>query len=961
MQIRFLTLFLLLGIGQVAGAVPTESNKSRETALTLIEPLSKDEAEKARVRVESLGVLLKSEHNPALITKLRLNRAKVYIQIARGQGDKSVLDNALTDLLAVEKIQTLSAEERAFMFFLRGVVALDSGEYQQGLDFLRLAIKENPAAEYNRGLAMFLADEAYFSNHLDEAYTAYVAALKTAKAGEQTRAYYRLAWIAEKKGNYREAERQFLHMLGQKQLGDFRKDVVRDLAQLVPKFMNDGEILDFSKRVLKLKNEDELAFLRDVMVAEEDGGKHPSEVLLGRISQLTKNPGDRMALRLQRLRQESGAGDALDSLIMEFKGLTPADRKKVLTQSGQELQIATETSIDNLGSKFAKQTKKGTVPGAADTALGSRLLVELRFLEDNFRTKNRVKAIRLWLDVCATLQDWNCVLERAKFIAADKELASLAEPALLEQIAAYEGLVKTGPSQFGPGLRQALEDYAADPKRAEWPAVAKRLISLNRDEKNFAGAQALLEQMDAREKSEESFFRLQVNRFDQGLYSEVLHDDRPQFKSKRLADLRQESHLRLAKDASSSGGDFTTYEHHLKEYMKSVSDPRKRSALLKDFFDRLEKKRDDEKLYGELMSIDADTRFSPDIQDSTRRLLNRYFVQGQYARVKNLIGPDRPGAAEDLMYTRLLARLALNEAVAPRELNRWKSEKKTYLLGLFALTEPARVDAYLKSSGSNPKDLRDIGFLAYKIKSCHSVPPPGAAERALLGDSVPTGLSPAPPAAVEARIEKVVFAKIKKLTNAATAKMTQTLEQVRAIRKEVAAEVPDLQPAAQLRVFGKAEKLERGAAEMILTAPAPAALTPAQRSEYQARVAEMAKEFSTQAEQYARAAEKLGKSVAASRALAALPVKRLDAPEAWPWPQNRVLTMLKERDENKSLLTALIDLDFLQSLGSLESDYWTMRAGLLLSKSKCETMVEYVYQELQANKQNRLLQKWSHL
>ncbi|MGZ3722467.1 MAG: hypothetical protein ACXVA9_06035, partial [Bdellovibrionales bacterium] len=61
-------------------------------------------------------------------------------------------------------------------------------------------------------------------------------------------------------------------------------------------------------------------------------------------------------------------------------------------------------------------------------------------------------------------------------------------------------------------------------------------------------------------------------------------------------------------------------------------------------------------------------------------------------------------------------------------------------------------------------------------------------------------------------------------------------------------------------------------------------------------------------------------------------------------------------------MTALIDLDFLRTtLKIADEDYWAMRAGFLLSKVPCISMVDYVYQELHANGQNKLIQQWSRL
>lgn len=968
---------VVLSAGPASASGNLEFDKSRRDSLTLIEPLSKDEADKARTRLASVRVILQHEKDPMQIFKLRLNRAKVSIQISRVKGvsaaaKSKALELAASDLNAISNIKDLNAEQLSYLNYLRGLVALDSGAYDEGKRFLREAIQNNPKADYAIGLSIYLADEDYFADRFTDAAKEYNRYLDQMTPRDRLRAEYRLAWISAKLGNFREAEKMFLR-LGAKQAGQpkgFRKDILRDLAGLEGKFKDEKEIIAFCRDTLKLNADEEIIFLRDAMLATGHEGKGPSGVYLNRISSLTKNAVDKIRLKLQLVQMQNSknvGGDSeisFESLKSEISVLSKDDRKAVFAQLGHELNAETERAIWRLALKFSALAKSAPQDKGLEP-LASMLISNLTFLQNNFLSKNRLKAMKLWLDVCASMRQSSCVLERTNIILSDKEYESLREPALRERISALEELNKSDPAKYIVPLREALEQYLEDPKRADWPAFAKRLSVLDIADKNFMAAQTVLAALDKREKSEESYYRLQLNRFAQGLYAEVVGDNRHQapFRSKRNADLQNESQLRLAQLDTRPGGNFVSYEAHIKEYLKQVKDPQKRSSLLRDYYNRLEQNHETNKLYMELTQISTAARFAKDLEGLSRRLINSLFSQGQYAKVQALIGSKGSGTPADLTFTGVLARLASGESLPTAEVNHLSQVNKIYVLGLYGLAATSRMEAYIRSVAIAPREIRDIGYLAYKIKSCDSFSPPGPAERRVLGDAIPQEFLTQPVTALESQIEQVTFTKTKKLNKATTAKMMKSLERVRDIRQLISADLPKEPVAVQLRVLTKGASLESRAAEAVTGAPLPDGLNQTQAGEYQGQVREMAKEFSMQAEQFQHAFDKLNKTIA-SKAAKILPVKKLRGVSAWPWPASESLRNLRDRDDSDSvpLMTALIDLDFLRSTVKIaDVDYWMMRSGLLLSKAPCDSMVDYVYQELMANGQNKIIQQWSRL
>jgi hypothetical protein len=277
---------------------------------------------------------------------------------------------------------------------------------------------------------------------------------------DQLYAKYRLARIAGKQNKYGEAEKLYLELRrGKSELyKPYPRAVLQDLASLEIKFKTEQQVLDFSRTVLKLSSDDETVFLRDAMQAQKEDAKGSGGVFMARISTLTKDPVEKIRLGLHAIeqqRRDSANKDMsfeLGGLLREIHALTPAGQKAVFAELNSELRVELEHSIALLAERFAALVKtKAGVAQLRDP--GAKLLAQLAFLEDNIQSENRVKAIKLWIDVCASLKQMECVVERAQKILQNKEYVSLRDFALHEQLPALEELNKTNPERYHNQLR----------------------------------------------------------------------------------------------------------------------------------------------------------------------------------------------------------------------------------------------------------------------------------------------------------------------------------------------------------------------------------------------------------------------------------------------------------------------------------------------------------------------------
>jgi hypothetical protein len=192
-------------------------------------------------------------------------------------------------------------------------------------------------------------------------------------------------------------------------------------------------------------------------------------------------------------------------------------------------------------------------------------------------------------------------------------------------------------------------------------------------------------------------------------------------------------------------------------------------------------------------------------------------------------------------------------------------------------------------------------------------------------------------------------------------RLAKTVERLasdtRWIRKLLEKDIKGKAPQVQRRILEAARVNEDKLAQLILSSPVPDGLTPEQQAQYKAGVGDLAKEFSQQAEDYGKIEAKIDATLkeAEQQELARmLPVLKLDK---WPWPSTKddVLSKLVQARNSVGALIVL-DLRRKEWFSEDEAYYW-YRTGILLTSDSGEVMRRYLFEELSAEKQDRILSK----
>ena len=291
-----------------------------------------------------------------------------------------------------------------------------------------------------------------------------------------------------------------------------------------------------------------------------------------------------------------------------------------------------------------------------------------------------------------------------------------------------------------------------------------------------------------------------------------------------------------------------------------------------------------QKLRDEAGSLPAHERFSKLLEPYTRSAVQEAFSSGDEKAVLKLTSVTKATAADrpsDLAWISSLAELASGVRPTTNWLKTIPVDRRVYVSGLTAVAMPEIYDASFSPALPDPAAAKALSFLALKLRACRPPLKLTAAQIKKFGDLVPDDTKAASETPSEKKMKQIRFQSVTKLTNAESAKMMKTLEQVRGARAVVMSEVPKLDAKSRVRVLRAAAVMESSAAKFIETAPLPAGLTPEQITQYKTGIAQLASEFTKQQGQFQTAEQAIEKKLGSEVATEKAPAVLKDAKQLW--------------------------------------------------------------------------------
>jgi hypothetical protein len=806
-----------------------------------------------------------------------------------------------------------------------------------------------------------LAEFYFDSERFNDAVTMYSKYRTQLSPQQGYLADYKTAWSYLSLGRDGEAEKYFTALARDPKAGDLSRDALRDLAFVQTQHRSDSEILATAERTFGEDQARKTEYLSSVYFnfhRQSEVANHPR--ILAELLKLESKPEKRIQFWLAEVRskQKEYASrshyEMYNKLIREIAGIPREDRAQALKDVLGEIETETEAVVRVYAETYSGAKQNPEKIAKTDLASSLQKLIQ-NHLQLFPKSSARPVIYRLALDLCADTKDNKCSYDMAKKILGEAEMKSIHPQAREELLIALDHLYQDDPATYRSEMASLLAEVVQDKKNPRWTEFARRRATLLVTDKKTEEALPLLEEISSRTESEDDFYRLQMARFQAGHLKEVVEAKVPSALkgSEKIKDVAREANLRLAAQSD----DFGTYEANIDRYLALNPDKKKEAVVLKDYFARLFKDKNYDRAEQRLLALPLATRLSEDFVPFTRFLVVMRLRSAAFQSARKLASDQAGRPGKGFEYEVIVSRLSEGQVVSAQELASLPLDKREYVFGVLALTNPKSLSQYFEVSSGESEALRKLGYLALTIEQNTNEVALTTNLRKNLGDVVPAALREYPPTPSEKLSKEISFSTEKLGPQAREALVVKNIDKVHKVRDLVLQDLKSQVPKVQLRVLTQAIQVESQMAKLILTSPAPSNLNEGQKKEYQSGLEKVAAEFTTQADEFKKISDSLNESFASGRMPASL-TPEFDS-KKWPWPTPVGTKPAFDLIRQKNYTGALFVADLLRVNKELDDkSYYVMRAGILLIQRRGTVLNNYVLEELKATGQDDVIAKW---
>jgi tetratricopeptide (TPR) repeat protein len=927
-----------------------------------------------RERIDALSTLLSSRPTGETQKKLLWSRSSERIALLKAMEANAKLspqtsrakelDLLLKDLDQLEPLET-DRKKLSLLHYWRGSAYRELGRKDDMAKSLEVSLQFNAQGKHASAVAFNLIELFYEGGD-------YARLLKTGQEfvnsidpKDQPQVRHRMAWSYIHLNRPSEGEKLFLQNIKEPSGGVFAEESLRDLGGIHARNLEESQIIENARTYFGLRNQ-QLSYLQSAYrQLVSDGKVRKAQRVTQGVEALEPSSERRVAVWYEMLRQSQThhpsltAADLIERLSTELARMLPGEREVAIKPVRQQMADQVYLVFEQFRrSQSGELENKEKIPKSVLEHTTHN--VGVFFMTYFEKDKRRGNVVRARAQLCQARKDDSCLLGLSNYILQDKDLTELRADAEKTQQDVLGRHVEQGSKPHATQMVKLLEHQLATEQSLASKAgiqldLGKAYVVLDQKDKALAYFEAAYEQAP----QEELYFEIQKLRFSGGQFEKVVNSRPthiPTGKTAPDADLVREAHLKLALANANDPKSFQTFEKNLESYLARQPDLDKRAiainALVTKSLDRKEARRALARLYRE----DKKVIYSPNILSTRSQVYASLLAEGVFEQdVVNLVGRT---AEKEKSINALKAKLHLGafESITPDLFENLDSAGKGYVFGTWALIQPAKARGWLEQNADLAGPLKDLGWLAVQLSSDDT-------KNYTLSDWE-KNFFPAAIAAAKANqltaVEKSYQAV--SLPTALTDSLKEQthfsnqLARLRELRKKMVREMPKMHPEQQKRTLRRAIETEKRVVELLNTAPVPGSLMPKDQEEYSLGIEKLANEFSSNILELEKAEATLAQGTLRAPASAADVSKFRGELQ---WPTTPFTNTLKTRATSGKPLQALLQLDQLKIKQSLSpSDYAEIRAKILLSANPSVVMKKYVLDELNANNQTHLVQKW---
>lgn len=940
-----------------------EQKKQQNMTNTLIQvqQWQKEDLEKYKGQLRATDIILKHEKDPTKKMELFFRRAFVHLMMAQMLGvnrtEKKVSNEELEHLNSAEKILNFyepnvknKPQFYASVQYMRGLISYEYSRFPEMISFFQSSMELDPNDRRAPSLSLIVAEFFYERDQYKEAIRYYNMHFSRLSDYQKDLSDYKTAWCYIGLVDYAKATDKLLSVILKKEKSKFRQDALKDLAFILTENKPENEIIALGQgRIQDLETRAEF-FLLSLESYYAQAKMDNVTQLFTEVLKIQKTSLERLKTRFYKMefaRKEYPTLSQWEALSLFKKELDSANKEQIDKFNfsyGAKLEENCEHII-----KIYTDAYNGKKIGPEKFEKAQILSVLLGAIELHIELFPKSQKLglmwALWIDLCKENSQFACLnnlVSRLESLAKEKEaFRSYFERAAVSRLSLWDAAyAREAEKNFSGFVKDAELFLVRFPQSKEISSIRTRLAYAYMKQGKYEEAIGHYEIItkglpNSPHQLDLAFCFFQLKKFDKVI---DLRHVLLALKKIEALDILRESYLKRA-ILEKESGNTATYQQNLKEYLNLQKDISKRVLAYTDMFTVSSKDSNLNEVEKVWASIPVSEKSQPQIDPLRSSILEMMFETGDIRTMDHLDRPLR------LPYLQLLYRAANKISLTSED---WKAifalkaEQKEYFLSLLLIENPAEIKRHL-SRPSSEFEKQLLSTAQSLIKGTLQVKKTKVKFISKLAPKYTTLVWPdghLSPDKYSSRVEKIAL-------------------DIRQLRKKVTAEIKIMDLEDKITLSKLAADSEKKCSEVIVNSPLPAGLTEEQKVEYKTGLADLAKEFSAQADVFQNLANELqAKLVEFNAAEEKKRIPNFDASK-WNWPSGEVSEKARALAQKKSLFAGLFYLDrsFNQKKVTT-TDYYSVRTALIAERFNSDAGKEFLKNELISAGQEPLLDQW---
>lgn len=962
----------------------TASNpKSKKGALTFAE-LSNDDPTKLEKQIKAIQLILRNEKDKNKKINLYLRLSYLHVSIAKKYGVKRIKGEKISAVEAkhldeAEKIlsfllKNVENNKRMLstLYNIKGLVAYELDQSDKTVDNFLKSIELNNKNTQAEAMAIFIGEYYFEIERYDDAIKFYQMFYSRMNKTQKALSDYKIAWSLLNKKEIEKAEIQFIKIIKEQLDRGIAEDSFKDLAFILTQNKDESVLISKVNSFLTHPGLKGRLYYYCLLFYLQNSKGEPKATIFKEVLTIQKDPLEILKIMSLKVSFEKkdipspSMVNAIFNLDKRLKLVKKETKDVFFEKDALQLEDDSEFNIRTHIDAYAGRLKtEDNMPKAQLGELAVKLIsTHMTWFP---MSKKRILLHHLWIDTCVDLKNSPCLFNLETRFKNEKDSAESREflkKIQIEILALYDDAYEKNKikhkSAFIGRLKTFIQSFPNDPLALR---SQKRLFGILFTERNYAEALPIGEAIFSNEKTTENAQKILLIFFELQRYSDVQnHPVYSKFLSPEITEVKREASLKSAM-LNSTAGNFQNYETDIKAYLQTVPSEDKAAVVYVDYFKKLVELGQFEKLDQEWKSLPATLKSKPTFSsirslflDQSLNTGNLYLMPAFWVYV----------ADKNANYQVLLNRTIHNQKLTAAdfvELEKQDQDKRLYLLNIVSYTDPETVYAHLRAKPKMSTEEKRFAYTILLLIYKQLTPMLKADEVKFFKEFVSELSQEDKEVAIEKNIKNMVFPNTKMSPKQYESYVVNNVDNIKFLRAKVLKAVTSATSKQKIRLLEKMADVEKKMAESIRNSPAPAGLLEEQLKEYQNGLAEMSKEYDTQAENFQKAKveveTKLTKDIDDEKG-SLLPLKTAES-----LTLNRIVNQndnfkkLQEIYEKLSVKASIIFLDNLLSNKKMDTaEYYSLKTWVFFKNGMSEAQRKLYRAELEANGQQVLIDKW---